>query len=290
MNSRKVTPNQIDEYIQELESLEKQMDFLRSEMRNGLGHYQNNPGDEINAIRLQGYVAYYERFVRPAFIETNIPTKSFIEPSRKLTIAIDKNWKSYEFKQLFDGVDNLHKIFVLQGKLRKESPDLRISHEMTRSRVYRYGLLYYYLTPHEEIQVTSVQFASPGSISFEGLGDAVSALQKLLNYMVTFEFVKGFADVYDHFKYERPAQNAERRMKLKEVLEKEQSFSRNRAMKELEEYKVFLGTMNEIADLAIELDRKGLANGAIVEDVAIKSISYLNRLGFEQDKIKLPAP
>lgn len=290
MNSRKIAPSQVDEYVVELESLQKQIDFLRSEMKSGLSYYQNHPDDEINAIRLQGNMSYYERFVRPAFFETNDSPKQYIEPTRQLTLAIDRNWKSYEFKQLFSGIDNLHKLFVMQSKLRKESPDLRIGREMTRSRIYRYGLLYYYLTPHEEIQVKSVQFASPGQINFEGLGDAVRELRELLHYVITFQFVKGFVDVYDHFKYERPVQNAERRMKLKDVLEKEQSYSKNRAMNDLEEYRNFLKTMNEIADLAIDLDRKGLANGAIVEDVAMKSISYMNHLGFEQEKVKLPPP
>lgn len=290
MNLRNVPPDQMDEYISELESLQNQIGFLLSEMKNGAMQYEHFPEDEINIVKLQSNIAYYERFIRPAFIETNAPVRQFDEPTRRLTLAIDRKWKSYEFKQLFDGVDNLHKLYVLRSKLRKESPDLRISREMTRSRIYRYGLLYYYLTPHEEIQVTSVQFASPGQINFEGLGDAVRELRELLHYVVTFQFVKGFVDVYDHFKYERPVQNAERRMKLKDVLEKEQSYSRNRAMKELEEYRTFLKTMNEIADLAIDLDKKGLANGAIVEDVAVKSISYLNRLGFEQEKVKLPPP
>lgn len=288
MDIGNVSEQQVREYLQELDKFQRQIDFLQSDIRKHLEIYHYHPDDEINTTKLQSYIAYYERFLRPVFIEPKSEQKYFVEPSRRLTLGIDRQWKSYEFRQLFDGIDNLHKIYVLRSKLRRKSPDLRLRHGMTRSRVYRYGLLYYYLTPHEEIQVTSIQFASPGQINLEGLGDAVRELRELLHYVITFQFVKGFVDVYDHFKYERPIQRVEKRIKLKEVLEQEQSFERNRQLREIDEYRVFLKTMNEIADLAIELDKKGLANGDIVGDIAVRSISYLNRLGFEQEKVKLP--
>lgn len=290
MISGNVPVSQIEEYLQELEGLRKQIDFLHTEINERLQQYRRSPGDEINTIILQGYIAYFERFIQPTLIKKDSSQKRYTEPSRRLTLSIDHDWRSYEFRQLFQGIDTLNKIFVLKTKLRKESPDLRIRQEMTRSRVYRYAQLWYYLTPHEEIQVTSIQFSSPGSINFEGLGDAVREIRELVHYVVTFQFVKGFVDVYDHFKYERPIQRAENRMKLKDVLKQEQLHERRRALQDLEEYRSFLAKMNEIADLAIELENKGLANGAIVEDAAIRSISYLNRLGFEQEKLKLPAP
>ncbi|MEW6621237.1 MAG: hypothetical protein AB1422_18225 [bacterium] len=161
-----------------------------------------------------------------------------------------------------------------------------MTREMTRSQVYRYALLYYYLAPYEELRVKSVQFASPGSISLEGLGDAIRELKDLFHYIVTFQFVKDFVDLYDHFKYDRPIERAEKRMKLKELVRREQSQERSFAMQELGEYKEFLEKMNQIADLTIELDKKGLARGVLVEEIAIKSISMLHRLGFDEQKIR----
>ena len=40
MNLRNVPPDQVDEYISELESLENQIGFLLSEMKNGAMQYQ----------------------------------------------------------------------------------------------------------------------------------------------------------------------------------------------------------------------------------------------------------
>lgn len=275
-------------YLRQLEQLTEQIGYAHYEFRDRLERYRSEP-NPINRTALQSSIAYFEKYIQPLFISQSTPQRQFNVPSATLVVGIDQEWQANEFRQLFHGVDYLNKIYVLRAKLLREAPDLRLSREMTRSRVYRDARLYYYLASSEELRVRSVQFASPGSVSFDGLGDVIRELRETLHYVVTFQFVKGFVDLYDHFRYERPIQQAERRMKLKEVIQIEQSQQRKTAIQNLEDYRAFLTKMNEVADLAVELDRKGLARGIIVEEMAIKSISMLHRLGFEEQKVKLPS-
>jgi hypothetical protein len=208
-------------------------------------------------------------------------------PSQRLTLAINRDWRTYEFDHLFRGVDYLNKLYVIREKLRRDAPELRMNREMTRTNVYSRALLYYYLSPHEELQVHSIQFSSPGSISLEGLAKVVAELRETLHYLFTFQFVKGFLDLYDHIRYERPAQRAEQRIRLKEILRRELHHERTAALNDMEEYRQFLAKMNEIAELATILESKGLANGQIIEETVMRQMSLLHRLGFDQEKVNI---
>jgi hypothetical protein len=280
-----ISLEEAENYLNQLEQLAEEIEYARREFRNRLERYQRETTPQTR-VDLQSSIAHFQKHIRPVAIQQRVSERRFIGPSDTLEIGIDQEWQAYEFRQLFHGLDYLHKVYALRTKLSRESPDLRLSREMTRSQVFRYALLYYYFAPHEELQVRSIQFSSPGSISVEGLGDAIRELKELFHYIVTFQFVKGFVDLYDHFKYDRPIERTEKRMKLKELIRREQSQERRFALEELGEYKEFLEKMNGIADLAIELDKKGLARGVLVEEAAIKSIAMLHRLSFDEQKVK----
>lgn len=288
MSLNDVRISEAERYLRQLDELAEQIRYAQYEFRERLEQYRRDP-NPVNKTNIQSSIAWVEKYIQPILVQPSIAERRLNAPTDTLLLGIDQEWDAYEFRQLFHGIDYLNKIYVLRTKLFRDSPDLRLNREMTRSQVYRQARLYYYLAPYEELRVRSVQFASPGSVNFEGLGDAIREVRETLHYVISFQFVKGFVDLYDYFRYERPVQQAERRMKLKELLQREQSQQPRIAVEQVEAYAAFLVEMNKIADLALELDRKGLARGLMVEEMAIRSISMLHRLGFEEQKVKLPA-
>lgn len=164
---------------------------------------------------------------------------------------------------------------------------------MTRSVVYRQARLYYYLSPREELQVNQIKFSSPGLVNFEGVGEVVKEVRELVDYIIAFKWFKGIIDTYDYFAYGRKVareksrlEHAETRSKLKQVVRQMQDREVQDTIDSLEQYHQALGKLNQIADLMIELDKKGLARLPVVEQTFMRSVSMLHRLGYEQQKVK----
>jgi hypothetical protein len=273
-------------YLRQLEELSREIDYARNELANRIGAFRQRK-DVESQVDLQSSIAYFEKTIRPVIARQVSPERRFTDPFSNLVLAIDDEWQAYEFRQLFQGVDYLNKLFVIRYKLTKDSPDLRLSRGDTHSRISRYSLLYYYLSSYEELHVRSVQYASPGSINLEGIAPAIKEVKDLLSYIFTFQFVKGFVDLYDHFKYDRQIDRTEKRIRLKDLIRREQTQDRKFAADNLDEYKNFLSKMNEIADLTVQLESKGLAKSVTVEETVMNSISLLSRLGFDEQKVKL---
>ena len=283
-----VSLEEAEKYLKQLEELSKEIEYARSRFVEHIERYRHYKNVD-SRIDLQSSIAYFEKNIQPVIARQQVPERRFTDSFETLLLGIDDEWQAYEFRQLFQGLDYLNKLFVIRYKLTKDAPDLRLNRGITRSQVARYSPLHYYLTSYEELHVRSVQYASPGSINFEGLATAIHELKDLVSYIFTFQFVKGFVDLYDHFKYDRQIDRAEKRLRLKELIRREQSQERKFAAEDLDEYKKFLEKMNEIADLATQLENKGLAKAITIEETAMNSISLLSRLGFDEQKVKIPA-
>jgi hypothetical protein len=281
-----LTLREAEVYLTRFERLRDEINYAYEEFRRRFDFYRQAPNPQ-NSVDLESSIAFFEKHIKPFLSEKRTFDRHYSDPREVLEIGISQDWQAYEFRQLFQGVDYLNKLFAVRYKLTREAPDLRLRREMTRSHVFRYAELYYYLAPHEELHVRSIEFASPGSINFEGISGVVKEVRELLNYVFTFQFVKGFADVVDYFRFDRPIQNAEKRMRLKEVVRQEQMQDRKFAVEDMEDYRKFLEKVNQVADLATQLDQKGLARGVIVEEAFMRSLSQLHRLGFEEQKAKL---
>lgn len=280
--------NQAEAYLRELDRLSEEIRLTREVFANRLERYRTAP-EPIARIELLGLIAYFERYIAPLAKFRYIEDSPSNEGAERLDINIDREWRAFEFNQLFHSVDYLSKILVIQAKLRAESPDLRLRHGMTRSPVYRYARLYYYLSPNEELKVRQIEFASPGLVSFEGLGEVIKELRELLDYIISGNWAKRIADTYHQLRYERPVQQSEAKLrqavaesKLKLVVAKMKEQENTLALDRLEDYRQGLDKLNQIADLAIELEKKGLANLPVVEDTLVHSISIINRLGHEK--------
>lgn len=286
MAINKLTLREAEEYLTRFERLRDEINYAYEEFHRRFDFYRQAPNPQ-NSVDLESSIAFFEKHIKPLLSEKRTLDRHFSDLREILEIGIIKDWQAYEFRQLFQGIDYLNKLFAVRYKLTRDAPDLRLRREMTRSHVFRHAELYYYLAPHEELHVRSIEFASPGSINFEGIAGVVKEVRELLNYVFTFQFVKGFADVVDHFRFDRPIQNTEKRMRLKEVVRQEQMQDRKFAVEDMEDYRKFLEKVNQVADLATQLDQKGLARGEIVEEAFMRSLSQLHRLGFEEQKAKL---
>lgn len=284
-------------YLELFERFIESLHYAYTEFETHLQHYERVQ-DPQTTIDLQSSVAYFERFVFPLISSQQTEKITSIENSDTLLLGVNGYWRAYEFRQFFDSVDYLHKIYAIGGKLRREAPDLRLRRGMTRSVVYRQARLYYYLSPREELQVRQIKFSSPGLVNFEGIGEVVKEVRELVDYIITFKWFKGIIDTYDYFDYGRKVEREKARLeyaqtksKLKEVVRELREKDSREAIEHLEQYRQALDTLNQIADLMIELDKKGLAHLPTVEQTFMRSVSMLHRLGYEDQKVSShPAP
>jgi len=268
------------------------MHYAYDEFQERLEHYLHEPTPQTS-VDLQSSVAHFERFVLPLILGRQAEAEVSIEGSDILAFGVDGYWRAYEFRQFFHSIDYLSKIYTIKGKLERKSPDFRLRRGMTRSVVYRQARLYYYLSPREELRVRQIQFSSPGSVNFEGIGEVIKEVRELVDYVVTFKWFKGIIDTYDQLTYGREVERAKSRLehaetqsKLKQVIRQLREQESQEVLETLEQYRQALSKLNEMADLMIELDKKGLARLPVVEQTFMRSLSMLHRLGYEERKIK----
>ena len=267
-------------------------------------------------VDLQSSMAFFEQYLLPLIIAQRAPQVPLVEKVEVLTIVVDGRWGAYEFRQLFHGLDYLNKVYTIRYKLERDSPDFRLGRGMTRSPVYHRARLYYYLAPHEELRVRQIRFASPGLVSFEGIGDVMKELREFLDYIITAEWMKRFIDNY-YWIRDKELRSAERQARLAEAgvriaeanaqrreavyREIEANSKIRKAIREtrqresglrLEQIEPGLRKLEEISGVAIRLEVDKLARLDIVEDSIMQSVSELYRLGSEQQKIKpgIPSP
>jgi hypothetical protein len=289
MQPRKIDLIEADARFAELDAYVEELAFAREQLRENIERYRFNPNPQSRAALLSS-LAFFDNHVKPAIAYGEAEQKRFIAPFRHMIIVVDKDWRSYEFDQLFRGIDYFHKLFVIREKLFSDVPEMRISQGMTRAPIFQRSLLHFYLAPHEELQVRRIRYGSKGAIDFEGMAAVIAQVRETIDYIFTFQFVKSFVDLYDHFQYERPAERAEKRMRLREVLRQEEQQERRAAYQDLEEYHRFLCKMKDIAEVTEQLDKRNLAIGHTVEQNMMRAMSTLHRLGFEQTKAGVLSP
>jgi hypothetical protein len=182
-------------YLQQLERLTHGIEYARDEFSNRLKRYRQDDNPQTR-IDLQSAVAHFEKYILPFVVAQQVEERPLIEGPETLTLEIDGYWGVYEFRQMFEGIDYLNKLFTIRFKLERDSPDFRLRRGITRSPVYRRAQLYYYLSPREELRVRQIQFASPGLVSFEGTGDVVKELRETIDYAITLAWLKRFIDTF----------------------------------------------------------------------------------------------
>ena len=292
----------IDTALRYIDYIEKTLDRnqeILNLLKSSLEDFKNYPSFE-NQIRLSGIISHIEKFELSKY--KNNELKYYLSNSENFTIRIDKDWKAFEFDRIFKTIDFLNKLYVIQYKLKKH--DSRLVNEETRSFIYKNAKLYHYIAPFEEIRVSKIEYASPGFITFNGIGEVVSKIQNLVSSIIAFEFIRKIVDNYDYFKYKRPLQIEREKADLRNAIRKTETESIEEENRKLElqsnydqlKYKIEKDRLNrkievikeliEICDLIEILDSKKIANKEILESQIIQCLSSLNNLGFENEKIK----
>ncbi|WP_420641031.1 hypothetical protein [Candidatus Leptofilum sp.] len=294
-------------YLQQLEQLKDEIDYAYEQFNIRLEKYT----DEANFYTktdLQNSIAYFEKYVLPFIITRTGFEDQPIHDSRVLSLGIDGYWRAFEFNHFFDSLDYLSKVFTLDNKMNRNVPDVRLRRGMTRSPVYRYGRLYYYLSPREELRVRQIEFASPGLVSFEGIGEIIKELRETVDYLITGQWVKGFVDTFYNLRdkegrvLRQQAQKEEEltriasaraeRMeaRLREIAARSLIKKTIRQMREQPAMSnveaLGIRKFDRLADTAVKLEANGLARLGVVEDGIIDSASKIHRLGYERGKIK----
>lgn len=307
-----ISISQAEAYLRQIEQLAQEIDYARHEFGIRLERYRKDINPQTR-IDLQSSVAHFEKYILPFAVAQRVEEVPPIEGAQTLTLGINGYWGAYEFRQLFEGIDYLSKVYTIRAKMSRPSPDFRLRRGMTRIPVYRKAKLSYYLSTREELRVRQIQFSSPGLVSFEGVGEVIKELRETLDYVITGVWVKHFLDtVYQIRDREiRKAEDEARRadaMARKAEAEARRAEADLRAIEARSKMKMAirqlrqenrpvsnreglgLEKLNEIADLGIRLEADGLANLYVFEDSVINAISVLHRLSYEQQKLKVGVP
>lgn len=305
--------NQAKTYLQKLNQFSAEIEHARREFEERLLRYQQS-SNPLSKVDLQSSIAHFEKYVLPFASRQAEKSIQPIEGPQRLLLGIDDNWNAYEFRHLFEGVDYLSKVFALHFKLERDSPDFRLRHVMTRSHVYRQGRLHFYLSSREELRVRRVQFASEGSVNFEGAGEVIKELRETFAYVISLAWLKQAIDNFWQIKdgdtrraelkarrveAEAKTEDAQAR-KLESILKQVEARSKilmvTQRLREAElsnitanstEKELGIKKLEELADTAIKLEALGLAELSVVENSIIHSLSVLHGLTYEREKVKL---
>lgn len=289
-----------EKYLELIDQRIKEYRILGDNLYKAKEDYRQNPNFE-NRLRLEALIAYFEKFELSKFFQ--IPEKEYELSKEYLTVYIDKNWRAFEFDRIFKGLDFLNKLYTVEHKL--QSRESRMVKGESRSYIYERAKLYHYLAPFEELQVTRIQYASPGLINFKGSEKIVSKILSFVEKIITFEFVRKVVDNYDYYRHKRPLNIQNDKNDLRraikqteiEVIEEEtrklqaennlEEEKYNRQKSKLERIKELFNEFLEISELIDKLDERGIAKKEILENQLINVVGSLHNLGFETEKIKL---
>jgi len=304
-------------YLQDIEKLTHELTYARERLTAKIAAFRMEPSIE-NRLELESSTAHFEKHYLPYILSKKSDDIFESEDLIRFTVNIQNRWKAYEFRQLFNGIDILNKIFVLRQKLYTSKPDIRISRSDTRYPYYVHARLYHHLYIAEELKVAKIEYSSPGQINFEGLAGVIEQVRETFDYIVTGRWVKGFLENYYWFKnsdYQQIAIDAKKAEKKAEIFEA-RARAREAELRELyikdkireysnlkkainktrsqyiensnsEDVENFKGIdkLDEIAELGVELEQKKIAHLPAFEDNLVSNMSNLRRLSQEQRKV-----
>lgn len=165
MNKKENLIRTSERIIDDLNNLQKRIDFLRSKMKDRKNSYEYDSSFE-NEYELEASILLAEKYA------SLIPNE--FQPNRRDEIAsienelkffIDGSWKSHEFSQFFYSINQIYQLVAVTDLA---LPRLRRSQNTldTRWGVYKNASLHYFLNTQEDLRVKKIQYNSPGDIEF----------------------------------------------------------------------------------------------------------------------------
>ncbi|MBA4851307.1 hypothetical protein [Emticicia sp. BO119] len=239
---------------------------------------------------MESWIAYFEKYL---LIDTKSIRRIYSSQNQTFKIFIDKDWRAFEFDQIFKSVDFLYKLSSVISKLDSKIESFESSR--TREYVYKEARLHYYLRPAEELQISHIFYASPGEIGFEGKESVIKTTKELVTNIITLEPIVKMVENFWKIRNSEISSTHDK-MQLKLAIEKAKSEA-------LEEERKKIKTLNDIelqkkdfeldkldriekafdkflsiSDKIIKLENRGLANGKLLEEQLMQSISMLQNL------------
>ncbi len=297
-------------YLGILKEFSGELDYSLSRIDNDLNNYLHQR-DKKSRIDLLSSLALFEKYFHP-LIE-RYKQSSYIGDEIEKNIYklnIDRHWRAYEFKELFNAIDYYHKIYAIKQKVLIGFPE---SVRDERYFYYRYALLHHYLFFREELTVQSIEYASPGNINFEGLGEVIRELRQTVDWIISAKWIEkiiiNFYIIRDR-EYKRLLEEKKRthlradvEYEKNRLLEEKIRHLKNK--KEIEEYSClkksviktkeeedipldqekYFERVEDIADNGIELEDKKIASLPQYEEKVILNAKRLHRLGYKNEKI-----
>ncbi|MCB9035957.1 MAG: hypothetical protein H6557_04980 [Lewinellaceae bacterium] len=285
------------QYLSITKLREEQLNFYNGQLQERLREFSNYDSIE-NEIRLKSWIAYYDKYL---ITETKSIREEYLPQKGNFKILIDRNWRAFEFDQIFKSIDFLHKLISVTRKLRQD--DIGFGESRTRKYVYEEARLHYYLAPYEELQVSHIYYASPGEIGFEGKLNTVKETKELVFDIIALEPLNRMVKNYWEIRRSKTLNEKEKSELIaaiakaktqtieeeKRQLELQNEFElihMDHELAKLERIEKAFDKFLSISDKIMEMEKRGFTNNKILENQLMSSVNLIQNLA-NKGKISL---
>jgi hypothetical protein len=317
MNDDKLVKN-AKKYIAILREFVGELDYSLSEIDRNLNNYLYEHNSK-SKIKLLSSIALFEKYFLP-LVNDYRNNSSLNNDSNKDTyrIIIDRDWRAYEFRQMFNSIDYFNKIYVLKSKFLDKLTKPHFLRHDEGYFSYRNALLHNYLYFREELSVTQIKYASKGNVNFEGLAEVIRELRETIDWLISAKWLENILINWSLLrdKEYKKLLSDKKRMRLRGDYEHEKNrvfeekIKRLKARKEIEKYSFlkpairivkeelksnypkdyennikYFNKLEKLSDIGVELEIKKVASLPQYEQRVIFSAQNLNRLGYKSKKI-----
>lgn len=279
---------------------EEQLSFYNSQLLKQLDEFSRNNTIE-NEIRLQSWIAYFDKYL---VRDTKSLRDEYMPKKGKFKILIDRQWRAFEFDQVFRSIDFIHKLIAVTNKL--ESNEIGFGESRTRKYVYEEARLHFYLRPYEELQVSHIYYASPGEIGFEGKLNTVKETKELVFDIIALEPINRMVKNYWEIRRSKTINEKEKSELLaaiskaktqtieeeKRQLELQNEFeliNMDHELAKLERVEKAFDSFLRISDKIMEMEKRGFGNNKLLEQKLMSSVNLIQNLA-SKEKLSIESP
>ena len=268
---------------------EEQLIYYNGQLSEKIDRYSQSSSVK-DEIELQSWVAYFEKYLVE---ESSTIRREYLPEKSNFTILIDKQWRAFEFDQIFKSIDFLHKLIAVTGKLRNN--EIGFGSERTRGYVYEEARLHYYLAPYEELQVSHIYYASPGDIGFEGKLNTVKETKELVFDIISLEPISRLVKNYWEIKRSKiindkevsellaaiskaKTQTLEEERRRLEIQSQFELVRMDHELAKLERLEKAFDRFLSLSEKIMEMEKRGFGNNKLLEEQLVGSINFIQTL------------
>ncbi|WP_425422895.1 hypothetical protein [Phaeodactylibacter xiamenensis] len=162
MNREKPIESKAKSLLKSLDDRFEELRIIRKQLSSNLEDFSRDRSLE-NEYKLEGSVLLADSVKRKITVRDNY--QNYYEGRDKFKVYIQGNWGSHEFSRVFDSFNKIYQLVffeeVVIERLRRSGERLD-----TRNDVYEGAKLHYFITNRESLQVSRINYNSPGDIEF----------------------------------------------------------------------------------------------------------------------------